>query len=349
MDRRYPQQQDQVQEEAGRPCSRQPPELCDGARVVTMEDGSSKRVPMLTPRTFCEPCRSRIITCLGEIPAAYVRLGHALGDAPKTGGSGVRGAVFGPSIPIRAEIDAIMRVIAAILPGWEARVRGNPRLNLTPRDPERDLNTPESVRDAAETLARNIDVLLSLEDARMSRTFTFPFAKPGKTYAARKAPIPAETEAEIGDEEILRGGDGWVTVAPLLDGASAGNEIITLHYRARRQLGETKPAPDSFDGIPCRACEAMTLERAEPPSDPSLPANHSKCPGCGDEMDRETFAQWADTYAQWAKGAGIKLCKRCSLAGSAATPEKAAAMHAECSWAHCACSKADHPRRRAAA
>jgi hypothetical protein len=328
-------------EDNGHSCSRTPPELCDGARIVVQGDGTSRREPARTYQAFCVPCRSRIVACLEELPGAYGRLADALGDAPVTGVSSVR-VPFGPSEPIRAEIDALMRVIAAILPGWEARVRGS-RLKLTSRDPARDQNTPESVKDAADTIGKHIDVLLALEPARMSRTFTFPFEKPGKTFAkggAGKAPVPAEIEAEIGDEEIVRSGDGWVTVMPWRGGAAAGNEIIFLHYRARRHLGETKPPPESFDGIPCRACESMTLERAEPPSDPHVAANHSRCPGCGDEMDRETVAQWADTYASWARGAGIRKCKRCSLAEP---------KHGECSWAGCSCDEGEHPRRRAAA
>jgi len=327
-------------EDQGHLCSRIPAELCDGARLVMQDDGTAKREPARTYQTFCPACRSRLLACLEELTPAYERLEEALGDAPVTGASPVR-VPFGPSEPIRAEIDALMRVIAVILPGWESRVRGS-RLRLTPRNPERRTDTPESVKDAAETIGKNIDVLLALEDGRMSRTFTFPFEKPGKTFGrpSDKAPIPAELEAEIGGEEIIRQGDGWVTVMPHRDGAAAGNEIIDMLYRARRQLGETKPAPDSFDGIPCRSCEAMTLERADPPSDPSLPANHSRCPECGDEMDRETFVQWADTYASWARGAGIKLCKRCSLAEP---------KHEECCWHACSCEDGPHPRRRAAA
>ena len=327
-------------EDSGHPCSRKPAELCDGTRIVAGDDGATRREPARTPRAFCDPCRSRILACLDELPSAYERLAAALGDAPVTGVSSVR-VPFGPSEPIRAEIDALMRVIAAILPGWETRVRGS-RLQLTPRNPWRDPDTPESVKDAAETIARHVDVLLALEAMPMSRTFTFPFEKPGKTFAkgVAAAPIPAETEAEIGEEEIIRQGDGWVTVAPSLGGADAGNEIIYLHYRARRHLGETKPPPESFDGIPCRACESMTLERAEPPGDPHIAANHSKCPGCGDEMDRETFAQWAETYVAWARGAGIRKCKRCQLAEP---------RHGECTCIGCSCDQGEHPRRRAVA
>jgi hypothetical protein len=152
--------------------------------------------------------------------------------------------------------------------------------------------------------------------------------------------VPADLEDEIGDEEIVQVGDTWIKVMSLKSGAHAGNEILELHWRARRILGETRPQPESFDGVPCRRCDVMTLERAEPPSDPKLPANHSRCPKCGDEMARKTFIEWADTYASFARSGGIKKCKRCSLA----TPR-----HDECCWHACSCQDGEHPRRRAAA
>ena len=360
-------------DDSGNPCSRIPPELCDGARLVVQDDGTSRREPMLTPRSFCEPCRSRIITCLEELPGAYERLAAALGDPPRTGLQ--HRVPFGPTEPIRAEIDALMRVTAVILHGWEFRVRRS-RLQLFLRETP-DILAAESVKEAAETLARQIDVLLALQPGWMTRTFTFPPGKPGTStaheatcrrcgwriarlvsggkqrwYLAEAATgpvaacvhepgeitasralglIPAELEAEIGDEEITVVGDGWLQVTLCIGAAVAGNEILDLHYRARRHLGETKPPPESFDGVPCRNCDEMALERAEPPSDPGVPAAHSKCALCKDEMDREEFAQWADMYASWARGAGIQVCRRCSLD-----------RHADCMWAQCSCAADGH-------
>jgi len=320
------------QDEAGNPCSRQPPELCDGARLVTQDDGTARREPARTPRAFCQPCESRIIACLGEIPAAWERLEEALGD-PVRRASPVR-VMPGSRVLVSPEIDALMRPMAVILGGWAARVRHVPGLDLA--DPGLPPDSPEGVRAACEAMARHATPLLSLRAGWTTRVFTWP---PGM-------PMPAGTEDEIGGQEIIAIGDGWAKVTVQRSGADAGNEIIDLHWRARRILGETRTRPEAYDGIPCRACEAMTLERAEPPSDPSLPANHSRCPECGDEMDRETFAQWADTYVQWAKGAGIKECRRCGLAARAGTPEDRARLHAECCWEYCKCQDGPHPRRR---
>jgi hypothetical protein len=313
-------------EETGQPCSRKPPELCDGARLAVQSDGTSKRVPARTPRAFCQPCENRIIACLGELPEAWERLETAIAD-PVRRNSPVR-VMPGSRVLVSPEIDALMRPMAAILGGWAARVRHVPGLELA--DPGLPPDSPEGVRAACEAMAKHVTPLLGLQAGWTTRVYTW---RPGD-------PMPADVEDEIGDQEIIAIGDGWVKVTVQRSGAAAGNEILELHYKARRILGETKGRPETFDGIPCRSCEAMTLERAIPPSDPNLSANHSRCPECGDEMDRETFSQWADTYAQWARGAGIAKCKRCSLA----TPK-----HKDCSWFGCSCDEAEHPRRRAAA
>jgi len=336
---------------------------------------------MLTPRNFCDPCRGRIVACLEELPGAYDRLAAAIGDAPRTGNA-VR-VPYGPTEPLRAEVDALMRSAAAVLHGWEARVRGS-RLQLAPR-PAGDIISPGSVRKAAETLGTHIDVLLALQPGWMTRVFTFPPGKPGASAAqegtcrrcgrrvgrlvghgtpgrwylaeaaggpvapCRHDPrgitasralslIPEWLEAEIGGEEIIASGDGWVKVARHVGAAVAGNEILELHYRARRQLGETRSPPESFDGVPCRSCDEMALERAEPPSDPNVPASHSKCALCKDEMTRDEFGQWAERYASWARAAAIQVCRRCSLG-----------RHDDCCWFACSCGDGPHPRRRAAA
>jgi hypothetical protein len=374
--------------DAGHPCSRTPPELCDGARLAVQPDGTSRREPALTPRAFCEPCERRIVTCLEELPAVYERLEAAIADPVRRSGP-VR-VMPGSRVLVGTEEFDLMSTMAAVLGGWAARVRRIPGLQLS--DPGHAPGSPEAIEDACvSVLARHKTPLLALRDGWAFRTFTYQsgpssgphvstcrrcaqriIPAPGRdawrlaagglpravTPASRRtAPRPCEHEPDgpppvpadiipaylldlIGDREIVRQGEGWVTILDRLDGAAAGSEILDLHWRARRLLGETKARPEEFDGVPCRSCECMTLERAEPPSDPSLAASHSRCPGCGDEMDRETFAEWAGTYASWARGAGIKKCRRCSLVEP---------KHEECCWHACSCAEGEHPRRRAVA
>lgn len=367
------------------PCSRQPPELCDGARIVVHPDGTTRRVPAFTPRAFCDPCQARIVTCLEELPAAYGRLEARIAD-PVRRSNPVR-VIPGSRVLVSPDVYDLMSTMAAVLGGWAARVRRVPGLQLS--DPGHPPGSPEAIGDACvNVLARHATPMLALQDGWTLRTFTYPAAAPGETATcrhcgreiardrAREKKIPgrdaarwwlagkasgpvscrhepaAGTGAEredvipaslldlIGDREIVRQGEGWVTVLDELDGAKAGSEILDLHWRARKILGETRDRPESFDGVPCRNCDELALERAEPPSDPSLDAMHSKCAVCKDEMDREEFAQWAERYAGWARGAGIQVCRRCSLAEP---------RHEDCAWAACSCTEGEHPRRRAVA
>lgn len=311
-----------------RECSRDPAELCSGFRLVTQPDGTFQRRPGLTYRAFCDPCADHLAACLRELPLAYLRLAHELRQQSR-GGRSVR-VPFGPRIPLRAEIDALMRYMAPILAGWDARVRATARLSR----PDRRIDTPGAVTDMAGTLEDNITTLLSLQAAEMSRTFNL---KPNRH--GRPPSIDPELEELLGDHEIVRFGIDYVTIMqPGIDGATAGNEIIDIRYRARRVLGDTRPLPETFDGIPCRSCDVMGLERAEPPSDPKAPAKKSRCASCGDTMDDATFEQWAAWYAGWTRRVTIPACRRC-LAG----------RHDECAWNACSCDEDDHPRRRAAA
>ncbi|HZR50092.1 MAG TPA: hypothetical protein VFB06_11290 [Streptosporangiaceae bacterium] len=163
--------------------------------------------------------------------------------------------------------------------------------------------------------------------------------QPGSlTALPRHGPVPDDLAEEIGGQEIVTAGDGWVKVVRDRAGKDAGAEILDLHYRSRRLTGHTPAQREAFDGVPCRriSCEEFALERAAPPSDPSVPAMHSRCSACGDEMDKQEYDQQAK---RWASSPGVQVCRRCSAAAPA---------HDDCRWTACACSEAPHPRRPAA-
>jgi hypothetical protein len=96
-------------------------------------------------------------------------------------------------------------------------------------------------------------------------------------------------------------------------------------------LGELKPKPESFDGIPCRQCEDIALVRADPPADPRAPAMMSRCAHCGDVMDADEFHGHSVRYKQWAESAGIPACRRCQRED-----------HDECQWSACPCRNGGH-------
>jgi len=319
---------------------------------VRQDDGTMKRTPARTPRSFCDDCAARIERCVGELPSAYGRLGAEIGMMPRRGQ--VTRSPFGPRLPLREDVDALMRLMACAVRGWEARVRAQVR--WTPPAPF-PVDSAESVTRAAVTLTRdqNPGVLLALQPGWMTRSFSL---HPGRrnppavdictlcgvagwyehfqmntghpyTTASQPDSLLAELDelaaAGMGECEIVRMGVDFICVMTRLDGTAAGHEILHLHYRARRLLGETKAPRESFDGVPCRQCGDMgSLERAEPPSDPKIAAMHSRCASCGHAMDAKTYGQWAAWYSRWAQTAGPKTCKRCQRG-----------KHDECAWSAC--------------
>ena len=310
-------------EEAGEPCACA--EMCSGATVKLQEDGTRLRVPALTPRVFCTACETRIAGSLTDLPGFYRRMGAELGE-PSRRGRPVR-VPFGPRIPLREDLDALMRLTTRTLRGWEARTRAVPPAWTPPV--QAPLDTPGSVTAAADTIGLRLGACLALQPGWMARSFDL---HPGRrNEAAALSRELAELEAVHGDKEMVRLGVDFISLRVLVSGRDAGLEILHLHYRARSALGETRSLPESFDGIPCRSCGDIALERAEPPSDPKTEAMWSRCASCGHAMDAKTYRQWVDWYARWSQRADLPSCRRCK-----------ADRHAECAWGACPCKARGH-------
>jgi hypothetical protein len=285
--------------------------------------------PALTFQAFCSACRGRVATCLDELPFACVRMLVQIGQRPRTG-KAVR-VPPGPREPIRLEVDALVREMAAVLGSWHERVADVARLSAP--DMEAASRHPvEAVRDAAKVLGAHLDALLALPAEPMVRVFYSPKAAQEQAEG-RDSSKPWSAPGE--DGRVTRSGEAYLL--PSLSGEHAGREILDLHHRARKVTGETKARPESFDGVPCRTCEAMSLERAEPPSDPKRPAGHSRCAGCGDTMDRKTYDEWVGYYQGWAKSAAGLACRRCQNGD-----------HEICKWDACACRASGHAGSAAA-
>jgi hypothetical protein len=148
-----------------------------------------------------------------------------------------------------------------------------------------------------------------------------------------RAPTQAEIEEKIADLEVVRAGDGWVTVVTDLSGIDAGLDVLDLAAKFRRHLLESPARPATLDGVPCRECEELTLVEADPPHDPAAEKDKSRCTSCGARMTPAEYAEWTRMYDAWAKGAGLLVCKLCQD-GDCGT----------CWWASCDCRKAGHAR-----
>jgi hypothetical protein len=142
--------------------------------------------------------------------------------------------------------------------------------------PQHVPGSPRGVAADAAVLGLNIGVLLAMQPGWMRRTY--------------RTPLSDELAAWLADDEIISVGAGEVTVMTEVDGETAGQEILHLHYLGRRCLLETNPPPEILI-IPCRKCTHRELRRAYPDGDHDL---YSRCSRCGDEMgsadyDRNAF------------------------------------------------------------
>ena len=269
--------------EGQRPCARG--KWCASAKNTGQPDGTTERIPGFTYQAFCPACTDHIVTALTGMPAAYVRIEKEYGNPVRRTDQAVR-MPFGPSVPIRLDVDALQREAPPVIGGWAARVRSVPGLQLSAAEHDAP-DTLEGFAEACKVLRLHPGPLLSLQPRWMSRTYRLPLSE--------------DTEALIADEEILRAGDDFVTVQVLCDGTTAGNEILSLAHRSAAVLGELRTKPVELLGVPCRAdgCGWMSLVRADPPPDPEDPGWYSICLKCRDRMSEEDYREWVALCAAY--------------------------------------------------
>lgn len=287
----------------------------DWCHAATRDDAGTWQAAF-TYQPFCPACRSRVAACLDDLPFACVRMLAQIGERPRTGK--VVRVPPGPREPIRLDVDALVRETAAVLGSWHERVAAVARLSAP--DMEAAVTRPaETARDAAAVLGAHLDALLALPAEPMARVMYSPEA--AEEWLARTDPDEAGRVRPGGEAHML----------PRLSGEDAGREILDLHHRARKITGEVKALPEPFDGVPCRECEDMALEQAEPPSDPDAEAKHSRCASCRHEMTRDEFGAWVDMYKAWAEATPGRVCRRCQKED-----------HGQCAWDACACRARGH-------
>jgi hypothetical protein len=153
--------------EGQRPCARG--SWCAG-RTVAIVDGERVITAASGPRAFCGWDQDTITACLEDLPGLYLRLSGELGK-PAVTGTAVH-VPFGPSVPVRLDVDAAMRLTATALAMWEGRVEAV--ASLSRRDPEAPIHDPATVRDAARTLAKHVNVLLALQGGWQTENCPMP-------------------------------------------------------------------------------------------------------------------------------------------------------------------------------
>lgn len=254
-------------------------EWCSGYEIVT-EDGKSRRIPARVYQPFCPKDRRLLETDLAQMPAQFVYLAAEIGN-PVKNGQMIR-MPFGPRIPIRVDIDTLMRAVVESLSSWHERVAEAGRLSYPSAADSRLQRQMVAVRDAERTLVHRVDALLALGKQPMGRT--------------RKVITERDPKGRA-EEDVFEFED--------LDGADAGMEIFTLRYLCRAVLGETRAKPEELLGVPCRReeCDKLALVRAELPSDPEAPVWWSECATCGDRLTEDEYREWTRWYARWAESA----------------------------------------------
>jgi hypothetical protein len=249
---------------------------CSGYEIVS-GDGKSRRVPGRGYQPFCPKDRRLLETGLSQMPAQFVHLAAEIGN-PVKNGQMIR-MPFGPRIPIRVDIDTLMRAVVESLSSWHERIADAGSLTYPYAWLSRLQRQMITVRDAERILVHRVDPLLALGKQPMGRT--------------RKVVTERDPKGRA-SEDILELED--------LDGADAGMEIFTLRYLCRAVLGETKARPEELLGVPCRQweeCGRMALHRAELPSAPDAPAWWSECAACGDRLTETEYREWVALCAAY--------------------------------------------------
>ncbi len=262
-------------EDGKRDCARG--EWCSASQSVT-EGGVTRRVPARCYQPFCPKDRRCAETDLHQMPAQFVHLAAEIGS-PVRNGQVIR-MPFGPRMPIRLDVDTLMRAIVESLSSWHERVADVDHLSYPYTRISRFQRQMVAVRDAERALVHRVDILLALESQPMDRT---------RRVVTERDPKGRATED--------------VTETEFLDGTDAGMEIFTLRYLCRAVLGETTARPEELLGVPCRReeCDKLALRRAELPSDPDSPAWWAECSAGGDRLTEEEHRDWTVRYARGAQ------------------------------------------------
>ncbi len=265
-------------DEGQRPCARG--DWCASSVIVT-GDRETRREPALGYQAFCPRDRTFIARCLEEMPEQHLRLSDELGR-PSGGSSSIR-IPFGPRLPIRIDIDALLKLIAESLVSWHERVADVASLDFPSHGLSRMRRETVAVVRAADVLAADLDALLALETAPMSRAWSLRDLEnlpDGATGIVHSVYVDATID--------LGGADAWL-------------EIINLRHLSRAVLGETRARPEELVGVPCRAdgCGWRSVYRAEISSREDEPQWWTECARCGDRMTEPDYREWVALCAAY--------------------------------------------------
>lgn len=250
--------------------------------VIVTEGKEIRREAARGYQAFCPRDRISLARWLDELPGQYVHLAAELGK-PSSRGALIR-VPFGPRIPLRVDIDALMRAIAESLCSWHERVAATAYLTFPEGDDARKRRDAYAVKRAVEVMGGEwLDALLALDRQEMRRA------------------CDLRDVAAMDDDTVGVVHSAFAEIDLDMDGADAGMEIINLRYLARAILGETRAKPEELVGVPCRAdgCGWRSVYRAELPSHEDEPVWWTECARCGDRMSEADYREWTALCAAY--------------------------------------------------
>lgn len=242
------------------------------------EDGEFAAAWADPPLPFCgKDTRAITRTVLG-FPERYVLLHMALGEKGRVTDDRVSGSRT-PPVPVRLDVDALIRDMILVLCSWDERVADAAKLTRPATWMSRYRRDQVAIPATVATLAPRLGEVLCYPAATMIRVCSLKAA----------AQLPPSQVARV------NGTGGYAEVWADLDGAGAGQEFLRLDRRCRHVLGQTLPPPAGLDGIPCRHCDALALQVAPEPE------YRSQCSECGDLLTAGEYREWVGNYAAWAR------------------------------------------------
>jgi hypothetical protein len=241
-----------------------------------------ERFPAWTRAVFCDKDMGRIRWALKAIPELWVELWLELGKKPARGFDPQAVAVsrVHPPIPLRPDIDALMRDAVWLLTGWAERVRAESPAGLTPADTEegRRMRPAVALAQAARLLGEHLPAMVGLPEDMVAWT-----ASLNRVRGELAADIDAGTITGV-----VKPG-GWAYLVSAASGAGAGLAILDLHHRMRRTLGLTAVVHRLL--APCASCSNTNIRQAQGDE-------YAECHTCGRLYNRDDYDQLAKDYRQ---------------------------------------------------
>jgi hypothetical protein len=253
-----------------RPCARA--QRCRSSETVINDAGESVTTPALGYDTFCQADRNAIARALSGLPEQWVRV-HGELSVKAAAGEHVTMSRSAP-VPLSMAADALLREVSAVLVSWDEQLRMDVGLTLPDTQLARQRRDGRVIAAVVRTLSAHLDRLLALPAGPMSRSF--------ELHDLEKIP-----EGTYGRTNTI-GGYAEVTVD--LSGADAGEEILTLAYRCRAFLGETRMREALDAPCPDPSCSGYTLERVQGSS------YAAECRACGRLMSDTEYQMWVRLF-----------------------------------------------------